>query len=188
MNTSHAVERSKVQLPILKVRPGCEVECVFLEAGPLWYGVHWVTDRALLCALGSTEGCPLCALNISRVVGVTMVLVQVRDAWRPLLLELSPTAFSTFEARCRFAGLVLGDGVLAVVSRPRARSGLRIEPLQRHGVGEHFLDVERRLVGAWAVLYGLPLPMLTETFDEFQIRVSSIVEARGRIAAEQMTR
>lgn len=176
MSVYSAVERSKVQLPILKVRPGAEVECVFGEVGPMWYGVHWVHDRQLLCAATEANSCPVCELASQRVVGMTLVACRFRDATRAFLLEVSPLAFSNFESRCRYAGLNLCDGLQCVVSRPRARGCLRIEPIVAVGLGERWLDAERRLLGGWAVLYGLPLPTLSETFKEFQERVASVLE------------
>ncbi|MFZ1057872.1 MAG: hypothetical protein WAP47_01630 [Candidatus Rokuibacteriota bacterium] len=60
---------------------------------------------------------------------------------------------------------------------------LRLEPeetVERSGL---WLDAERRLLGGWAVLYGLPLPMLDETFAEFQSRVVVALATRAAVAA-----
>lgn len=181
-----AVARSKAQLPILKVRPGAEVECVLLGAGPIWYGVHWLNGRQHLCCAWERAACPLCAVSLGRVVGMTLVVCRVQGADRAFLLELSPLSFSSFEERVRFAMLGDADAVRCVVSRPRARGYLRIVPVEAASAGEHLLDADRRLLGGWAVLYGLPLPMLTDSFEEFQVRVSSVLEARARLLVGSM--
>jgi len=182
MVVSQAIERSKLQLPILKVRPGAVVEAVFGEVGPIWFGVHWIGNRQVLCGATQTQDCPLCGLTAGRVIGMTLVGCRLQGASRAFLLEVSPLAFSSLESRCRFSGLNLCDGVLCEVSRPRARGCLRIEPREAVGLGEQWLDAERRLVGGWAVLYGLPLPTLEETFTQFQERVASVIQARARVA------
>jgi hypothetical protein len=179
---SQALERSRLQLPILKVRSGAVVEAVFCDSGPLWFAAHWVNGRQVLCAGMDQADCPLCGVNQSRVLGMTIVALRVQAASRAFLLEVSPLAFSSFEARCSLAGMPLAEGVLCAISRPRARGCLRIEPYAVVGVGEHWLDGERRLLGGWAVLCGLPLPLLNETSVEFQRRVVAVVQARARLA------
>lgn len=183
MSPSFAVERSKMQLPILKITPGGVVKCVLGDVGPLWYGVHWAGNRQHLCSGYNGSSCPLCGLTESRVIGMTLVEVEIGNTRRPLLLEVSPLAWSNLESRCRFGGFDLVAGVRTTLSRPRARGMLRLEPeetVERSGL---WLDAERRLLGGWAVLYGLPLPMLDETFAEFQSRVVVALATRAAVAA-----
>jgi hypothetical protein len=182
MTPVHALERSKVQLPVLKVREGASVEAVLCDVGPLWFGVHWVGGRQLLCSFDHEQDCPLCGMNQSRVIGMTIAVCRAQVASRAFLLQVSPLAFLTFEQRCEFLSFELSDGVFAQITRPRARGCLRIEPVKVVGLGDHWVDGYRRLLAAWAVLYGLPLPLVNETFKEFGTRVLSIVQARGRIA------
>lgn len=188
MSVEQALERSRLQLPILKIRSGAVVEGVFGGIGPVWFAVHWVNGRQVLCGSMEEEECPLCGVNQSRVIGMTIVSLRLPAASRAFLLEVSPVAFSAFESRCRFRSMALCEGVEAEISRPRARGCLRIEPCGVVGVGEHWLDGERRLLGAWAVLYGLPLPLLDETFTAFQRRILAVVQARARIAESRQTK
>lgn len=184
MTVNNVLERSMCQLPVLKVRPASECVAAFGELGPLWYAVHWANDRQHLCCGSDVVDCPLCVYGASRVVGMTLVTTRLQAASKVFLLEVSPIAWGQFSDRCRFGDFVLADGVEAKVTRPRARGCLRIEPLVRVDEFASWLDAERRLLRAWAVLYGLPLPSLTETFEEFFRRVLSVVEARARIAAD----
>lgn len=188
MSSLTAIERSRLQLAIVKVRPGAVVHAVFGEFGPLWFGVHWAGGRQVLCCCTEELSCPLCSFGSSRVVGMTLVGLRVRDASRAFLLEVSPLAYGDLESRCRFGGFELADGVRCEVTRPRARGCLRIEPLEVVGWEAFGLDAERRLLAAWAVLYGLPLPMMEETFTQFGERVASVLEARARIAVAALTK
>jgi hypothetical protein len=181
MSVPSAVLRSRFQLPIVKVRPGSIVAGVLGEVGPLWFGVHWVGGRQFLCCGSEEAGCPLCSLGQSRVVGVTMMEIRLQGGRQEFLLELSPLAFSNFESRLRFAGFDLKCGVQVQVTRARARGGLRIEPCGPCDRFEMWLDGERRLLNAWAVLYGLPLSESGESFTQFLERTRSVIEARGRL-------
>lgn len=185
MNVCTAVLRSKSQMPILKVNPGAKVEGVLGDFGPLWFGVHWMGNRQHLCCQSDDSICPLCSFGSPRVIGITLCVLTLNNVTRGFLLEISPLAWSNFESRCRFDGVNLADGVRCVISRPRARGALRIEVVGTGGLGTQWLDGERRLLGGWAVLYGLPLPTLTETFEEFQTRVASLVEMRSLLVVPQ---
>jgi len=181
-----AVDRSKVQLPILKVQPGAQVEATLCDVGPLWFAVHWVNGRQLICSGDAGECCPVCSLGSSRVIGMTLVSCRLSGGVRPFLLEISPLGFSQFEERVRFAGLDLRLGVRAMITRPRARGCLRVDPVGAGELGTLWLDGERRLIGGFSVLYGLPLPTLDESFEDFTVRVRSVVEARCRLAAAKL--
>lgn len=186
MSSPSALERCRLQLPILKVRPGAVVEAVFYDVGPLWFGVHWAGGRQQLCVSDVSRECPLCCFGGSRVVGMCLVSCRLQGGSQAFLLEISPLGWSNFETRLRFAGLDLLTGVLTQISRPRAKGALRVEALRDGAGGEGWLDAERRLLGGWAVLYGLPLPTLDETMEAFTTRVSSVVEARARLAVAQL--
>lgn len=181
-----AVERCRMQLPVLKVRPGSVTECVFWDVGPIWFGVHWVGDRQHLCCAEDSEPCPLCSAVGGRVVGLCLVGCRLQGGERAFLLEVSPLAWSQFEARLRFAGLDLDRGVLASISRSRARGVMHIEPMDGEASGAVWLDAERRLVGAWAVLYGLPLPYLVESFEDFHTRLRPLIASRAEIALSKL--
>lgn len=178
-----ALDRARFQLPLLRVRAGAVAEGVVGMIGPLWFGVHWIEGRQRLCGLSSSEDCPLCALSAARILGMTLIQCALSNASATLLLEFSPLAWGQFEERCRFHGGDLREGVRVRITRPRARGCLRIEPL---GTPSHFsmwLDGERRLLNAWAVLYGLPLATREETVEAFTERVKSVVQARARLVA-----
>lgn len=181
MSVPSAVLRSRFQLPIVKVRAGSVVEGVLGELGPLWFGVHWVGGRQCLCCASDEAGCPLCAFGASRCIGVTMVEMRIQDRRREFLLEVSPLAFSNFESRLRFSGLDLKLGVTCEITRARARMGLRIEPVGGAERFEMWVDGERRLLNAWAVLYGLPLSESGESFTQFLERTRAVIEARCRL-------
>lgn len=181
-----AVDRCRFQLPILKVRPGAVVRGVLGEVGPIWFGVHWVRERQLLCGASEDAGCIYCALGAARVVGLTLFETSIQGKRVEMLLEVSPLAFGEFEQRLRFGGFDLKSGVVVEVSRPRARSRLRIEPVMVPDRWQAWLDGERRLLNAWAVLYGMPLSSPTETFEEFLQRVRSVIEARARLAMPEV--
>lgn len=180
MSPEKALVRSRFQLPIVKVRPGSVVTGILGDVGPIWFGVHWVGGRQVLCAGEDGSGCALCALGAGRVIGLTMIELIVQNARREFLLEVSPVAFSNFESRCRFSGLDLDLGVRCEVGRSRMRSMLRIDPIDQAPNYQAWLDGDRRLVNAWAVLYGLPLAEPRETVDDFRVRVGSVIQARVR--------
>lgn len=181
-----ALSRSRLQLPILKVRAEAVVRGVMSEVGPLWFGVHWVDGRQVLCSLSDVSPCALCAAFPSRVIGITLLLCRLQGVSKMFLLELSPLAWSNFESRCRFVGAGLERGVSVEISRPRAKGCLRIDAGSEVELGVEWMDAGFGLLAGWAVLYGLPLPSQFETFTQFQTRVAPIVADRAALALEKV--
>lgn len=181
-----ALSRSRLQLPILKIRQGALVHCVVADVGPFWFAVHWVDGRQVLCSLGDVSPCPLCACFPARVIGCTLALLRLSGVSRLFLLEVSPIAWSNFESRCRMGAIDMSGGVSVEISRPRARGALRIEARESVSLNECWKDADFHLLAGWAVLYGLPLPSAGETSTQFVARTLSILCDRAAVALEKV--
>jgi len=176
MDRAVVLERSRAQLPLLKVNPGALVEVVVAPVGPAWFTTHWLGRRQVLCA-GDEGACLACGSYPPRVVGFVLACAVVAGKRRVFLLEVSPSSWSRFEMGLCWESVADGQWVRANLTRPRLRAPLRIEVVCG---GTSPLDgyepSERTLVNAVAVLYGLPLMTCTESLQDWESGVQPMLE------------
>jgi len=186
MRKEEVLARSRAQLRVLRVVPHhpCEVELLSDEL--IWAGTHWIDGRQWLCAGGEEGGCPGCACQGSRLVGLTVVGLMVRGRVIPHLLETSALSWSRLEGLARMEGLRVAPGLVVNVSRSRSRAGLRLEPTGL--VADVVPFSEGQLVDAFAVLFGLPLSQGGESADDWAARVGPVMASFVAQALERQAR
>ena len=175
MDRDLVIERSRAQLPLLKINPGAVVRVKVLPVGPAWFTVHWVGKRQVLCAARGESGCMACGVAPGRVVGFVLVTTLLVEKERLFLLEVSPLALNSLEMSAQFEGISTNASVWCDVSRHGARRPLRFEAVEesRYDCPQEAATV--RLMNAVAVLYGLPLMIVGECVSSWEERVAATV-------------
>jgi hypothetical protein len=185
MDRSMVVERSRAQLPLLKINQGAVVRLKVLPLGPCWFNVHWIGRRQVLCSGCSEHGCEACGVSGSRVVGFVLCTTLLLGKERLFLLEVSPLAINSFEMSAKFESLSVTDCLWCDVIRPGSRRPLRFEVVEASSVSETFDRGLGRLANAVAVLYGLPLMSVGEKVSDWEERVAVVVAAHARRAVSE---
>lgn len=145
---------ARAMLSVLKVAGGSRLEVVICSEKVFGFASHWVVNRSYLC--GGPE-CPACAGGLqSRWHGFYPVILFDDEGRKVRLLELPASSFDRFSGLCRMEQYSSPRGILCSVSRRKANSPLRVDPVGlADGCKLKTLD-ERRVWSAIGVLYGLP--------------------------------
>jgi len=166
----------RVKLPVLKVRVGQSCRIVLASESVCGFQVHWLDNRSYMCP---GDGCEACAHSLgSRWNGFFVVRVDLVEGRRVMLLEVSPGCFDRLHGLATMEGFSGLAGLECLVSRPKARGGLVIDPVDARVFKELPLVPAAKAWDAIGTLYGLPAMAPGESLEEW--------EARARAAAARL--
>lgn len=143
-------------LRLLRVSPGSVVQCCLQRPDPTWLSTHWLSNHQIPCIGGDNE-CPACMYQLARSTGFVVVTIVQGNKPVPMLLEVTPHAWSSLRMSSQFENQTIVGGRIVALSRKYKNSPMRME------VTEHVSRVfeecasEERVLRALATLFQLPV-------------------------------
>jgi len=178
------VKRAK--LAVLKLRGGMAADVAICCRDVFGLSTHWIDGRSYVCP---GEECPACVQCWpARFAGFLAVRVVGPGSRSPYLLELSSSAFDRLVGLMKMEGYESFEGLQLHLSRMKAKSPLRAEPLGASAdLAGRIID-DMAVWSAISVLYSLPYPAPGECVGDWESRSSSAARRLIELAMVRASR
>jgi hypothetical protein len=152
---------------MLRVTPGKPAIITFASSELVMVPTHWL-GKPYVC---SGCDCPACDVSPVRWRSYAIVLEDTRDGMIPRLMESPYSFFAGVDDSCSDGRRNTAAGLRLEIWRCRANSPLQFDELGWVDPPKGRLATSARLWEAMAVLYHVPQPHPTDTFDSWMTRL-----------------
>ena len=183
MFVTHGTDQAFETVRLLRIPAGSSARVTVQSEAVEVVRTHWF-GRQYACP---GEDCPACESYQSRLTSFLVVTVFTGKVWVPGLLELTPTELSRVKFMLQWGAGEVVPGVVLLVSRKTARSGVRVEPQDCEG-GPVLAALSSRevLFNSVCRLLALPSAKEGESSGHWQERVRPFLVGRLFAAIEKM--